>query len=307
MAREAGTREVRDIAVRPADIASYQRDGAVLLKGVLRPDQLRLLEDGIEEAYANPGSRFSRVSNADGEGETFVEQYVSQRSPSLKALMDSGVVGEIAGRLMETPSAQLILDQLFYKAQGLIVPTPWHQDTPFLRVRGQDMIRLWMPCDPSPPELTVQVVRGSHRWNIVYNAAGGETQRVTKAQVLGEYSNNGMGDDHLPSPPDVARYRDSFDILRWDVQPGDVLAFQGNMLHGAQGLPHYDRPRRAFAAMWGGPDLRYHAPRGKAFPAPGRLGDDEGDDRSIPHGAPIGEHEDAFPIGWRASDGHSSS
>lgn len=292
------TREVQDISVTQQDINCYQRDGAVLLKGVLNREQLALLEAGIEEAYASPGSRFSRVSNADGEGETFVEQYVSQRSPSLRALMDSGIVGEVAGRLMQAPSAQLILDQIFYKNSGLIVPTPWHQDTPFLRVRGQDMIRLWMPCDHSPPELTVQVVRGSHRWNIVYNAAGGETERVTKAQVLGEYTHDGMGDDHLPPPPDVARYRDSFDILRWTVEPGDILAFQGNMLHGAEGLPHYSGKRRAFASMWGGPELRYHAPRGKAFPTPGRLS--EG--KTIPHGARIGDHEDGFPIGWRAAD-----
>lgn len=284
-----------EMGVTAEDIAAYDRDGAVLLKGVLDPPALRLLEAGIEEAYASPGSRYSRVRNADGEGETFVEQYVSQRSPSLKALIDSGVVGEIAGRLMRAPSAQLILDQIFYKSPGLIVPTPWHQDTPFLRVRGQDMVRLWMPCDPSPAKITVQVVRGSHRWNIVYRASGGKKDRVTKAEVLGEYSHDGMGDDWLPLPPDVAAHRDSFDIMRWDVEPGDVLAFQGNMLHGAEGLAQYDRPRRAFASMWGGPMLRHHAPRGKAFPAPGALGGDA----AIPHGAPIGDHEDAFPVGWR--------
>ncbi|MET0238483.1 MAG: phytanoyl-CoA dioxygenase family protein [Sphingobium sp.] len=287
---------IAQISVSAQDAAAYRRDGAVVLRGILGPQQLRLLEDGIEEAYANPGSRYSRVRSPDGQGETFVEQYVSQRSPSLKALMDSGLVGEIAARLMDTPSAQLILDQLFYKSPGVIVPTPWHQDTPFLRVRGQDMIRVWMPCDSSPPELTVQVVRGSHRWNVVYNAQGGEAEKVTKPEVLGEYNHDDLGDDHLPPPPDVARYRDSFDIVQWDVQPGDVLVFQGNMLHGAQGLPWYDRPRRAFASMWGGPELRYHAPRGKAFPAPGSLGGDA----MIPHGARIGDHEDAFPVGWRA-------
>lgn len=286
---------LREVTVTADDIAAYARDGAVLIKGALDAEQLRLLEAGIEEAYANPGSRFSRVRNADGEGETFVEQYVSQRSPSLKALVDSGVVGQIAGRLMETPSAQLILDQIFYKSPGLIVPTPWHQDTPFLRVRGQQMIRLWMPCDHSPRKITVQVVRGSHLWNIVYRASGGEKDRVTKAEILGEYSHDGMGDDWLPLPPDVAGHRDSFDIMSWDVEPGDVLVFQGNMLHGAEGMAHYDRPRRAFASMWGGPELRYHAPRGKAFPAPGALGSDS----TIPHGAPIGEHVEAFPLGWR--------
>ena len=105
---------------------------------------------------------------------------------------------------------------------------------------------------------------------------------------------NGVGDAVLPPVPDVARYRDSFDILSWDVEPGDALAFQGNMLHGAGGHPGHDRPRRAFAVLLGGPDLRYHAPKGKAFPAPGKIQGLKLDD--IPDGAPIGNHPNAFPV-----------
>jgi hypothetical protein len=97
--------------------------------------------------------------------------------------------------------------------------------------------------------------------------------------------------------PDVARYRDSFDILSWDVEPGDALAFQGNMLHGAEGHPGHDRPRRAFAALFGGPNLRYHAPQGKAFPTPGKIQGLQLE--AIPDGALIGNHQDAFPVCWR--------
>ena len=57
--------------------------------------------------------------------------------------------------------------------------------------------------------------------------------------------------------------------------------------------PAHDRPRRAFAVMLGGPNLRYHAPKGKAFPVPAKVQGIKFDD--IPHGAPIGNHQDAFP------------
>ena len=288
-------RIARTLDITEQDIACYQRDGAVLLKGVLDADEFRLLETGVEEVYHAPGGRYSKVSSSTGVGETLVEQYVSQRSPALRALMDSGVVGQMAGRLMGAPSAQLILDQIFYKAKGPIVATPWHQDTAFLRVRGQDMIRVWLPCDYSPRELTVQVVRGSHRWNMVYNTSGERPNDTATVEAGQEFNNDGIGDPALPPAPDVARYRDSFDILGWDVEPGDALIFQGNMLHGADGHPGHDRPRRAFAAMLGGPELRYHAPRGKAFPVPGQR-----DGPAIPHGAPIGGYESAFPLCWRA-------
>src|SRR5262249_26695370 len=150
------------------------------------------------------------------------------------------------------------------------LPTPWHQDTPFLRVRGYDMCRVWLSCDVSPGDITVQMVRGSHRWNVVYSTEPEARSAKLEATAQSNYDFDNLGDPNLPLAPDVARYRDSFDILSFDVEPGDALVFQGNMLHGSTGRDTWDRPRRAFATMWGGPNLRYHEPKGKAFPVPGR-------------------------------------
>ncbi len=282
--------------IRPDDIAAYQRDGAVVLRGVLDAQALALLEAGVEEAYCNRGHRHSIVRTADGTGETLVEQYPSQNSTSLGALVASGLPGEIAARMMGTPSAQLVLDQIFYKSAGPIAPTPWHQDTPFLRVRGDQMVRVWLCCDASPADLTVQVVRGSHRWNVVYN-----TRTMASSPVLserkGEFEAGQLGDAYLPLVPDVASQKDSFDIMRFDVHPGDALIFQGNMLHGADGRVWCDHPRRAFASLWGGPELRHHRSEGKTFPPPG--GEPEG---PIPDGDPIGLHTASFPVGWAVAN-----
>lgn len=281
--------------ILPDDIAAYQRDGAVVLRGVLDAQALALLEAGVEEAYRNRDHRHSIVRTAEGTGETLVEQYPSQNSPALAALVASGLPGEIAGRMMGSPSAQLVLDQIFYKSAGPIAPTPWHQDTPFLRVRGDQMVRVWLCCDSSPADLTVQVVRGSHRWNVVYN-----TRTMASSPVLserkGEFEAAQLGDAYLPLVPDVASNKDSFEIMRFDVEPGDALIFQGNMLHGADGRARCDHPRRAFASLWGGPDLRHHRSAGKTFPPPG--GEPEG---PIPDGDPIGLHRAAFPVGWSAN------
>lgn len=282
--------------ITAGQIADYERDGAVLIAGALDAAALDLLTRGVEEAHAAQREPSSRLKAA-GAGETVVRDYVSPDSAALTALLASGVVGRIGAALMRRRSAHLVLDQLFYKDRGEILPTPWHQDTPFLRVRGDSLIRLWMPCDFSPKELTVQVVRGSHRWNVVYRAGvpdGGDMAGGTATAPAGPIT----GDAGLPSPPDVGRFRDSFDIMRWDVKPGDVLAFQGNMLHGTQGRATAAGPRRAFAVLMGGPDLAYYKPAGAAFPSPGRKrGLRSRDD--IPQGAPIGDYEDAFPTCWR--------
>ena len=231
------------VRIGAEDIARYQRDGAVLIKGALRPEALGLLETGVEEVHRELGKRYTSVSSPSGEGQTVVREYVSQDSPALRALLASGVIGEIGAALMQTSSAQLVLDQVFYKTKGPIVPTPWHQDTPFLRVRGNELIRLWFPCDYSPRELSVQVVRGSHRWNVVYNTSGDKPNETMIVASGSKSDPNGVGDAYLPPLPDVARYRDSFDILRWDVEPGEAIAFQGHMLHGTDGHPGHDRPR----------------------------------------------------------------
>lgn len=286
---------IADLAISEADIAAYHRDGGVVLRGLLDARALALLETGIEEARAAGDRRQSVVHAPDGTGITRVAQYPTQSSPALARLVASGLVGQIAARMMRTPSAQLVLDQIFHKAAGPIAPTPWHQDTPFLRVRGHDLTRLWMCCDPSPRQLTVEIVRGSHRWNVVYNTRTEAQSPVVTSELSADFSHDNLGDAHLPLVPDVAAHRDSFDIIGWDVAPGDVLVFHGNVLHGAGGSHEPVGPRRALASLWGGPALRYHRPEGKAFPPPG--GEDP--ERPIPHGDPIGLHPQAFPFGWQ--------
>jgi len=275
-------------------VAQYQRDGALLIKGVLVDEELELLERGLEEAHTAPGARYTKVQSPEGKGETLLEMFPSLHCPSLQNLLQIGVIPEIAGRLMSSSSAQLILDQTFYKERGYINPTPWHQDTPFLRVRGDDMVRVWLTCDVSPRDLTVQVVRGSHRWNVVYNTKTAQSTRVVTTGEGKEFTFEGIGDDASPVAPDVARYRDSFEILSWDVEPGDALVFNGNILHGADGRQSHPIKRRAFTSMWGGPELRYHLPKGNATPTLAEI-----NGFSVPHGARIGDYPDAFPVGWR--------
>jgi ectoine hydroxylase-related dioxygenase (phytanoyl-CoA dioxygenase family) len=283
------------IEVAPEAVAAYRRDGAVLIRNVLSAEELELPDAGREVGRASPRGMFTGVEAAAGRGETMVDQLPGLRSPSLRRFLEEGPSAELAARLMGAASAQLVLDQVFYKEKGRIVPTPWHQDTPFLRVRGRDMARVWLSCDPSPRDVTLQAVRGSHLWNVVYDTATMASSDVVTAAEGGEFTYSGIGDDRLPLLPDIEAHRDSFDILSWDVEPGDAIVFHGHMLHGASGKADHPRPRRAYASMWGGPQLRYHGTQPHAMPLPG----DPAGARPVPQGAPIGEHPDVFPLFWR--------
>lgn len=286
----------RAVDLTQEQISQYQRDGAVLLKGILTREERALLEQGLEDANRNPGKRASRATNPDGEGETFMETFPSQHCPALKELFAIGRIPEIAARMMQAPSAQLILDQIFYKQRGRIIATPWHQDTPYMKVRGDDMVRVWVTADYSPQALTLKIIRGSHRWNVVYSPRLGATgDRALKKSGDGRLLTFNKLSDDQPVIPDIDRYPGSFDILSWDVEPGDALVFNGNMLHSAGGMDHYPHRRRAYTSMWGGPHLRYIVPPDNAIPT---LADING--HAVPAGAEIGDYPDAFPVGWQA-------
>lgn len=287
------------VELTEGQIAQYQRDGAVLLKGILTSGERALLERGVEESHSNPGKRSTRATNPDGEGETFLETFPSQHSPSLRKLLETGRIPEIAARMMKVASAHLILDQVFYKQRGKIIPTPWHQDTPYMKVRGCDMVRVWVTADPSPRELTLKIIRGSHRWNVIYSPRLGEGgDKALKKSGEGKMLELNNIRDDIPVVPDIDGYPDSYDILGWDVEPGDALVFNGNMLHSAGGMENYPHCRRAYTSMWGGPGLKYVVPPDNAIPT---LADING--FNIPSGALIGDYPDAFPCAWKESSG----
>lgn len=289
---------VGQVRVSAADRATYARDGAVLLKHALEPEEVDLLARGVEESYADPGKRFSRARSPEGKGETFLETFPCLRSPSLGALLARGRVPQIAARMIGAPALALALDQVFYKKAGHVNATPWHQDTPFLRVRGDDLVRVWICADPSPRAITLRMVRGSHRWGVVFAPRTAQTdgkaiEQTGEGRMFSEKA--GFVEDR-PVMPDIAAHPDSFDILEWDVEPGDALVFNGNMLHGSGGMDNSPDDRRAYATLWAGPETRYFRGDGSSIPT---LADAAG--AKLAHGDRIGDRLDAFPIRWTES------
>jgi len=258
---------LRNAVVSEDQIARYQRDGAILIPGALGKAWVDALERGLNEAYHAKGPLSSAFTNTEGEGETFTDQYASLRNETLANIVAHSPLGAIAARLMRSQAANYILDQIFYKKAGWNIPTPYHQDTPYVQASGYDLARTWVCCDHSPPDVTVGVVRGSHRWNVTYSTdslADSPFKEVALNNDF-EYLAN-TSDPCLPAVPDVVRYRESFDILTWDVHPGDVLVFNGNVLHGSFGGPAMPNDRRALAVLWGGDDARYLRRHGISIP-----------------------------------------
>ena len=57
--------------------------------------------------------------------------------------------------------------------------------------------------------------------------------------------------------PDIGGHREDYDIVGWDMEPGDVVAFTSRTFHGASGNSRSDRRRRGYSVRYTGDDVRY--------------------------------------------------
>jgi ectoine hydroxylase-related dioxygenase (phytanoyl-CoA dioxygenase family) len=288
-----------------SEIEAFHRDGAVLIKQVLAPEWVEVARVGLDAAIAEPDVMSENL------GSLRVDQFPAARSPELRRLVDESPVAEIVGRALRSP-VRFYMDQLFYKPKGRFLPTPWHQDTSYYNLAGDDLIRAWVSPDRVPRNVSLEVVRGSHRWNVTYSPlAGRDPQADADAQQMLENAQpdepmlgadayaswtywSGVKDKSLPAVPEIEAHRESYDILGWDYEPGDVLLFHGHVLHSALGNVVSPNPRRAHASLWAGRDVRYLHRVGQVIPDPVALYA-----HKPKSGQPLSDFPTVFPLGWQ--------
>lgn len=286
------------------EIDAFHRDGAVQLKAVLPDEWVELAATGLDAAIAEPDVMSAEI------GTLRVDQFPAAKSSQLRKLVDESPIAEIVGRALQSP-VTFYMDQMFHKPAGVVPPTPWHQDTCYYNLDGHDLIRAWVSPDVVARNVSLEVVRGSHRWNATYAPLAGrdattdESARdqfesaTDQAPVLDRDSYktwtyfSGVTDQSLPPVPDVEANRDSFDIIGWDYEPGDVLLFHGHVLHSARGDVVSPTSRRAHASLWAGRDVYYLHRAGQIIPDPIALYDYE-----PKSGQPLTDFPNAFPIAW---------
>jgi len=225
----------------PDQIDAYERDGAVLVKGLFK-DQIEQLRAGIEHNMADPGP-YAAENLKEGEGGRFFDDYCNwTRIPEFEAAIHASPAAAVAAELMKSKTVQMFHDHVLVKEPGTSKPTPWHQDSPYYFVEGEQTVSFWSPLDPVN-EASLRCISGSHRWE----------KPVLPTRWLAETSFYPNEDDYLPVPdPDAEGMR----VLEWAMEPGDAVAFNYKTLHGARGNDSTQR-RRAFSLRLLGDDARY--------------------------------------------------
>lgn len=270
------TLAARAAAAAPeALVQAFQRDGAVLLRGLLTADEVARLARGIDANLAAPSPRAIVASRPDDPGR-FVEDFCNWAdNPDYHALAIDSPLPEVAARLMHSRSVRLYHDHMLTKEPGTRQPTPWHQDQPYYNVDGRQNLSFWIPVDAVARESTLECVAGSHLgpWRMPRSFL------TQQARWFPEGS--------LAELPDIEANRAAHPILGWALQPGDVLAFHMLTLHAAGGVAPGCR-RRVFSLRYLGDDAR-HAPRPwtTSPPFPGLA-------ERLPAGAPM--DDPLFPL-----------
>lgn len=261
-----------------ADIDVFQRDGALCLRGLLRPQEIAQLRAGVDHNLRFPSSRAKVASRPDDPG-YFVEDFCCwQENEYYRRVIFDSALGEAAGRLMRSRVARLYHDHMLTKEPGTRQRTPWHQDQPYFNIEGRQNISFWIPVDPVSRASTLEFVAGSHHGPWLMPRSFMDAQ----AKWFPEGS--------LADLPDIEAHRDQYRILGWETQPGDVVCFQMLTLHASGGVSG-ERRRRVVSIRFLGDDITHVKRSWKTSPEFPGLADE------LPAGAPM-DHP-LFPVVWK--------
>ncbi len=233
--------------IQPLDdtIERYRSDGAVVLRDAVAPRWLDLLAEGVEYNRRHP-SDWSHWYTDPDRAVGFWSDYVTwpRVEPYRRVAYDSGLAA-VAGALMQSASVRFFHEHVLVKEPGAVEPTPWHHDDPYYGVDGMQNVSMWIALDAVPASSGLQFIAGSHRWG----------RRFVPRRFI-DQSPYGAADERFELLPPTDELLAGQQVIGWDVQPGDVVAFHFRTLHGAPGN-ELTTPRRAVSLRWLGDDARF--------------------------------------------------
>lgn len=238
--------DVTSSLVDDRTVEDFQRDGVVLVRGLLTPDEIATATAAIETVLEQPGP-LAQVASAGDDPGRFTEDFCRWTEiPAIEQLARSSRAPQVAAELMQAPEVRLYHDHVLVKEGGTRQRTPWHQDQPYYNVDGRG-VSAWIPVDHVPEAGCLEMVATSHAgpWLMPRTFVSGEAKWFPEGS--------------LAELPDIEADRDAYDIRRYELQPGDAIFFDFLTMHGAPGFPFQGR-RRVLSLRYLSDQAR-HAPR----------------------------------------------
>lgn len=229
------------------DVVAYKRDGAILLREVLDKYWVDLLDRGIDRNIASPGPNFADFTASGGGGRCIKDNWAWRQVPEYEEFFRNSPIAAIVGTLTGVQEVRFFEDQFFEKAPGATTWSPWHQDQPYYEVSGT-MCTTWIPLGPVERENCLELVAGSHAWGRLFTPTSFSAR---DAEYFADPEQS-----PLEAVPDIDGEPEKYNILAWEMDPGDIIIFHSRTLHCNRGNKSKYRARR-MTARWIGEDAIY--------------------------------------------------
>jgi ectoine hydroxylase-related dioxygenase (phytanoyl-CoA dioxygenase family) len=241
-------RAVESVQLEPAVVEALQRDGVVVLRQVVDHSWQLRLEAAIEREMEHPGPYYHGYE-ADGGGRFHGNLRLWESDQDFRDFCFNSPLPDLARRFFGSRKVNLLYDQLFVKEPGTMNRTRWHNDQPYWAIRGSQVLSFWVALDRTTAESgALEFIRGSHLWGRWF-----QPEPFGKTPAAPEYEQN----VDYEAIPDIEAARSDYEILSWDLEPGDVYVFHGLTVHGAGGNTTSNRRRRGYTVRYTGDDVVY--------------------------------------------------
>lgn len=229
----------------------FRDDGIVKLPGAIDMSLVDELRRCFDWAVHHTGPTLFQVGTEDSDAFSLVDfDNRANRSMYEKAIARSPF-GRIAADLWQSEFVGFLCEEIFWK-KGQSAKTFWHQDTSYWHWGGEHWANFWIPLSAHTAEYALQVVRGSHK-GIMYDGTTFNPKNPTEP-LWGDAAN-------FPPLPDIsadlARDPKSWDVVSYDVAPGDVVVIHPHCLHAGGGTDAKVPERRTLVLRFFGDKSHY--------------------------------------------------
>ena len=103
------------VSISEAEINNYAKDGALLIKNLLTPEEVSDLRKGIEVNISHPSSR-AKVASKDRDPGWFFEDFCNwHENPAYKRIIFESAISEVAAKLIRSEQVRLFHDHMLVK------------------------------------------------------------------------------------------------------------------------------------------------------------------------------------------------
>ena len=236
---ELMNRPAQDVGLTEEGTAQFDRDGFLVLRGLFSPDEAAAIRDAfMAENVDGPVPGLSSI----GEGVTdpadplaFYPRMMNPHSQPGRAvgriarefLLDARLEPVLTGLLGEEPVG---VQTMFYFKPAGARGQELHQDNFYLRVKPGTCLAAWLAVDDvDAGNGGMKVVPGSHREEVAC---------PQKADAAVSFTT-----DYVPVP-------EGMEAVHCEMKAGDVLFFNGSLIHGSTPNTSADRFRRSLIAHY---------------------------------------------------------